>query len=320
MRSTCPGAWAPLHSPTVLIRVPWSEYIRLKIAQAHKTGRLAVSFELFPPRDADGETHLFEVTIPALAALKPTFMTCTYGAGGSTQRKTLEIVTRVKQQTGLEAASHLTCVGASRDQLRDYLSQARENGITNIVALRGDPPKGDAEFKPHPDGLAYAVELVKLVRSMSDFDIAVAGYPEGHPECPDKHIDWQHHRDKVEAGADMIITQLFYDNRDFFEFDDYLKNKLGVKVPIVPGILPVQSGQQIRRFCNMCGAKLPEQMMRRLDELSEDKAGSRAYGVELATAMCEELIRYGVPGFHFYTLNRVHSTQEVLENLGLVPR
>lgn len=289
----------------------------MRISEVHQSGKPAISFELFPPKDDDAEAKLFEQTVPALMAMSPAFMTCTYGAGGSTQDKTLDIVARVKHQTGLETASHLTCVGASRQEIQSYLDKARSLDITNIVALRGDPPKGDPSFRPHPDGFKHAVELVRFIRRQNVFDIAVAGYPESHPECPDKHVDWQRCRDKVEAGANLIITQLFYDNQDFFEFDDYLKNKLGVTVPIVPGILPILSGPQIRRFCDLCGARLPKEIDRKLDSFGDDHAASRAYGVELATRMCEELIAHGVPGFHFYTLNRIQSTREVLRNLRL---
>ncbi len=292
----------------------------LRLSDIHVPGRLAISFELFPPKDEAGDVKLYEETVPALLELEPDFITCTYGAGGSTREKTLEVVTRVRRQHGIDVACHLTCVGATRSYLESYLEQIRAAGIRNIVALRGDPPRGDASFQPSADGFRYAADLVTFIRSMGDFDIAVAGYPEGHPECPSKYDDWDHCRRKVEAGADLIITQLFYDLNDFLEFDDYMKNRLGVKVPIVPGILPILSGPQIERFCGLCGAKLPDDIRRRLASFGEDRAASRAYGVELATRMCDELIRHGVPGFHFYTLNRVESTREVLQNLHLTVR
>lgn len=292
----------------------------MRVSEIHKTGRLAVSFELFPPRDAEAEAHLFDESLPQLLDLRPDFVTCTYGAGGSTREKTLEIVSRIKQTTTTEVASHLTCVGSSRTEIRDYLDRARAAGITNIVALRGDPPRGDETFRPHPDGFTYASELVTFIRELGGFDVAVAGYPEGHPECPDKHLDWQHHAEKINAGADLVITQLFYDTRAFFEFEDYLRSRLGLTVPIVPGILPILSGPQIKRFCGMCGAKLPPDLVRHLDSFGDDKTASRDFGIELATSMCQELMAHGVPGFHFYTLNRVHSTREVLRNLGLAGR
>ena len=292
----------------------------MRISQIHTAGRLAISFELFPPKDAEGESKLFGRTVPALLELEPDFMTCTYGAGGSTREKTMEVLGRIRREHGTEVAAHLTCVGATRAHLQAYLEQARREGIQSVVALRGDVPRGDSSFQPSPDGFRYARDLVSFIREQGDFDIAVAGYPEGHPECPSKYDDWDHCREKVEAGANLVITQLFYNLNDFFEFEDHLKNKLGVGVPIVPGILPILNGPQIVRFCGLCGARLPDEIRRRLESFGEDRAASRAYGVELATQMCEELIRRGVPGFHFYTLNRVESTREVLHNLRLAVR
>lgn len=289
----------------------------MRISQAHQGSEPVISFELFPPRDEVAETRLFERTLPALLGLRPGFMTCTYGAGGSTRDKTFDIVTRVKRETGMEVATHLTCVGASRDEIGAYVERVRSEGITNIVALRGDAPEGDGSFQSQADGFRYASELVAYLKSLGGLDIAVAGYPEGHPECPDKYLDWKRLRDKIEAGADLVITQLFYDIEDFYEFDDYMKNKLGVTVPIVPGVLPILNGPQIRKFCNLCGAKLPKDIANRLDSFGEDKESSRAYGIELATQACEAMIEYGVPGFHFYTLNQVRSVREVLRNLRL---
>ena len=289
----------------------------LRISDLHKSRDLVVSFELFPPRTPEAEAKLFDQAIPDMLKLEPAFFTCTYGAGGSTHDKTLEIVTRVKKTFNIDAASHLTCVGASRDELCKFLDQAKEAGVTNILALRGDPPEGDASFEPHPDGFEYAIDLIRLIESRGGFDITVAGYPQGHPECSDKYLDWDRCAAKVEAGADMIVTQLFFDNEDFFAFKDYLVNKLGVTVPIVPGVLPILSAKQIRRFCSICGAVLPDRVEKRLNELQDDNAACRQYGIDLATEMCDELIRQGVPGFHFYTLNRAASTAAVMRNLGL---
>jgi methylenetetrahydrofolate reductase (NADPH) len=276
-----------------------------------------VSFELFPPKTPDAEAKLFSEAVPGLLKLSPAFFTCTYGAGGSTRGQTLDIVRRVNREFGIEAVSHLTCVGSSRDDLRRYLDEARAAGTQNIVALRGDPPRGDDAFKPHPDGLKYAWELVEMIKATGGFDIAVAGYPEGHPECPDRHLDWQRLADKVKAGADAIVTQLFYNNDDFFEFRDYLRDKLNVKVPIIAGILPILSKQQIEKFCSMCRSKIPADVQAQLDKHADDPAACRQYGVELASRMCEQLIARGVSGLHFYTLNRVNSTAEVMRNLGL---
>lgn len=288
----------------------------MRIGELHRSQRPVVSFELFPPKTPEGEAKLFDKTIPDLLTLRPAFLTCTYGAGGSTQGQTLEIVGRIKRQFDIEAVSHLTCVGASRDELANYLDEARAAGIESIVALRGDPPKGDDSFKPHPDGFKFADELVAFVKERG-FDVAVAGYPEGHPECPDKHLDWRRLAAKVEAGGDVIITQLFYRTADFFEFRDFLRDEMKVTVPIVAGILPILSKQQIERFCGMCGSKIPAEVQSQLDRYAEDNAACRKYGVEQATRMCEELIGQGVDGLHFYTLNRFASTSEVMGNLGL---
>jgi methylenetetrahydrofolate reductase (NADPH) len=247
-------------------------------------------------------------------------LTCTYGAGGSTQGKTLEIVDQVKRDTGYEAAAHLTCVGASKKEIAAFLEKARSLNITNIVALRGDPPKDDDTFRPHPDGFNYANELVAFIKEQGDMDVGVAGYPEGHPECEDKYLDWDRTAAKVEAGADVIMTQLFYDNNDFYEFVDYLRNKHDVKVPIVPGVLPILSLQQIQKFCGMCGSTLPEHVVKRLESYGEDKQAQRQYGIELASEMCEDLLRQGIPGIHFYTLNRYDSTSKVMQNVGLLPQ
>lgn len=290
----------------------------MHIGELHRQQKLVVSFELFPPKTPEAEEKLFQESIPEMLKLSPAFLTCTYGAGGSTRDQTLRIVSRIRREFEIDAASHLTCVGVSRDEIAGYLEQARQAGITNIVALRGDPPRGDDTFRPHPDGFKYASELITFIRQIGGFDIAVAGYPEGHPECRDKHLDWQRLAEKVTAGGEVIITQLFYDNNGFFEFADYLRNKLNVKVPIVAGILPILSKQQIEKFCSLCGAKLPLAVQAKLDQYADDHAACRQYGIELATQMCDELIRFGVSGLHFYTLNRTGSTAQVMRNLGLV--
>lgn len=289
----------------------------MRLSGIHKTTRLVVSFELFPPKTSEGETRLFERAIPEMLDLHPAFLTCTYGAGGSTREKTYEIITRIKREFPVEAVTHLTCLGGSREDIRRYLEILRENHVNNVVALRGDPPRGDTAFHAPPDGFQYAHQLVSFIKEMSGMDIAVAGYPEGHPECADKHEDWRHLAEKVAAGADVIFTQLFYDNAFFFEFRDYLRDRLGVKVPIVPGVLPILSSAQIKRFCGLCRAKLPPAVLSRLDAYAEDDQAAREYGIDLATRMCEELIRNGVDGIHFYTLNHAESTGAILRNLKL---
>jgi methylenetetrahydrofolate reductase (NADPH) len=276
-----------------------------------------ISFEFFPPKTDEGDRNLLEKTIPALMKLKPDFCSVTYGAGGSTRDKTLTIVERIQNEHGLTAMSHLTCVNSTREQLGEVLLDARQRGIKNILALRGDPPNGIGEFQKTPGGFEFSRELVEFIKEVGGFGIGTAGFPEGHIACREgKHVDWQRLKQKVDAGADFVITQLFFDNRDFFEFRDYV-TKLGVKVPLVPGMLPILSASQIKKFTTLCGAKIPAPMMSRLEELGENDAAVTAYGIDYATQQCGELLREGVEGLHFYTLNKPHSTTAVVANLGL---
>ena len=276
-----------------------------------------VSFEFFPPKTDEGDRNLLEKTIPALMHLKPDFCSVTYGAGGSTRDKTLTIVERIQKEHGLTAMSHLTCVNSTKEQLGDVLEDARRRGIKNILALRGDPPGGIGDFQKTPGGFEFSRELVAFINEMGGFCIGTAGFPEGHIACKDgKIVDWQRLKEKADAGADFIITQLFFDNRDFFAFRDHV-TKLGVTVPIVPGMLPILSASQIKKFTTLCGAKIPATMMSKLEELSENDPAVVAYGIDYATKQCEELLREGVEGLHFYTLNKAHSTTAVVKNLGL---
>jgi methylenetetrahydrofolate reductase (NADPH) len=291
--------------------------IRDVLARRASQGRPAVSFEFFPPKTPEGEQQFFEDVLPRLVQLGPDFCSVTYGAGGSTREKTLTLVERIQKTHGLPSMAHLTCVGSSVAQLREIIEQARRRGILNILALRGDPPRGETGFRPAPDGLTHAWQLVRLFREMGGFCIGVAGFPEGHPECREgKYADWDHLKAKIDAGADFVITQLFFDNADYWEFRDYL-HRAGVRVPLIPGVLPILGFQQVDRLTRLCGARVPEKLRRRLEELAGDEEGSMAFGVEYATRQCEELLRGGAPGLHFYTLNRVHSTRQILENLGL---
>jgi methylenetetrahydrofolate reductase (NADPH) len=286
----------------------------MNLSSAYGPNRLGLSFELFPPKSEAGEAQLFE-NLRELVAQKPSFITCTYGAGGSTRAKTLEIVARVRREFGLPVASHLTCVGSTVDQLRDYLREAWQRGITNIVALRGDPPRGETNFRPVPGGLRYANELVALIRGeFGGFGVAVAGYPEKHLEAPSLEIDLANLKRKVDAGADVVITQLYYDNADFFRFRDRCA-KLGIGVPIVPGILPVTNLAQIQRIASLCGAKLPPQFQQDLERHAGNEAGQFEVGVEFATRQVQELIDQGVPGIHFYVLNKSPATVRVLRSV-----
>jgi methylenetetrahydrofolate reductase (NADPH) len=281
-------------------------------------GRPTISFEFFPPKTAEGEETLFAQVLPALRALAPDFISVTYGAGGSTRDGTLRIVARARRDLGLEAMAHLTCVGASRAELREVLAAARALGIENILALRGDRPAGESEWRPAAGGLTNAHELVRLVRAEGGFSVGVAGFPEGHPDSHgDRHGDWAYLAAKVAAGAEFVLTQLFYDNGDYFAFKNYLENRLGVRVPLVPGVLPILSTAQIKRFTALCGATLPAPLLAHLEALGDDDEAVTRYGIEVATAQCRELLAGGAPGLHFYTLNRARSTSAILANLGI---
>jgi methylenetetrahydrofolate reductase (NADPH) len=288
----------------------------LRFSDAYGTGKFGLSFELFPPKSAEGEAELYR-HVEHLMAFRPDFITCTYGAGGSTQQKTLEIVVEVQRRFGVPTASHLTCVGATVDQLRAYLHDATQRGVANIVALRGDPPRGETQFKPTPGGLSYANELVALLRrEYAAFGVAVAGYPETHREAPSPQADLDNLRRKVDAGADVIITQLFYDNEDYFRFRDRCA-AAGIRVPIVPGILPVTNLAQIQRIASLCGARLPAPFQAALERAADDASGQFDVGVDFATRQVQALVDADVPGIHFYVLNKSPATSAVLRAVAL---
>ncbi len=277
-----------------------------------------ISFEFFPPRTEEGERNFFEKSLPALAQLKPDFCSVTYGAGGSTRDKTLQIVDRIQREHRLPAMAHLTCVNHTEAQLADVLAQARTLGIKNILALRGDPPGGNGEFQKTEGGFEFSHQLVKFIRQLGGFCIGTAGFPEGHVACKEgKVVDWERLRFKIDQGADFVVTQLFFDNADFFEFRDHLTKKLGVSVPIVPGVISIVSGAQIKKFTALCGARLPGPLLRRLEELGDNDAAVAEFGIDYATKQCEALLQAGVPGLHIYTLNKAPSTGAILQNLGL---
>jgi methylenetetrahydrofolate reductase (NADPH) len=286
----------------------------MKLSAAYGPGKFGLSFELFPPKSPQGEATLFE-HVARLLEFGPQFITCTYGAGGSTQDTTLGVVSRVHREFSLPVATHLTCVGATVDQLRTYLRRAAEAGVENVVALRGDPPKGDDKFRPVPGGLSFANELVSLVRSeFPQFGIAVAGYPETHQEALSPQADLANLKRKVDAGADAVITQLFYDNADFFAFRDRCQ-EIGIAVPIVPGILPITNFAQVKRITALCGAKLPAALTSGLEAAGDDDAAQFALGVDFAVRQTRELLQAGVPGIHFYVLNRSEATARVLSEV-----
>ncbi|RLS79761.1 MAG: methylenetetrahydrofolate reductase [NAD(P)H] [Planctomycetota bacterium] len=290
----------------------------VSIKDAYQDGRLALSFELFPPKTAESEAAMWS-TVDELASYGPALVTCTYGAGGSTRGRTLEVIEGVRRRHDVPVASHLTCVGSSIDDLRGYLSEARQRGVAAIVALRGDPPQGATSFQPVAGGLRYAAELVALIRAeFPQFAILVAGYPETHQEATSPEADLENLRRKCAAGGDVVITQLFYDNADFFRFRDRCQ-ALGISAPIVPGVMPVTNYAQIRRIAALCKARLPESFTSAFEAAGNDEAAQFEAGVTFAARQVEELIAGGVPGIHFYVLNRSPATVRVLGHVGLKP-
>ncbi len=293
------------------------QFIRDIHAAKKAANQPVISFEFFPPKTDEGDRNLLEKTIPALMQLKPDYCSVTYGAGGSTREKTLMIVDRIQRQHGLTAMAHLTCVNSTKEQLRGVIEQARGLGITNLLALRGDPPGGNSEFTKTEGGFEFSHQLVQFLKELGGFSIGTAGFPEGHIACKEgKHVDWQRLKEKIDCGADFVLTQLFFSNRDFFEFRDFL-TKRGVTVPICPGIIPILSAAQIKRFTALCGADLPAPLVAQLEKFGDNDEATTAFGIEYATKQCEELLRAGVPGIHFYTLNKAHSTTAIVKNLEL---
>jgi methylenetetrahydrofolate reductase (NADPH) len=291
----------------------------MHLSQPYRDGRFGLSFELFPPKTAAGDEELFR-HVEHLMAFRPDFITCTYGAGGSTRDKTLSIVEQVKRQFGCGTASHLTCVGSTVDELRAYLQEATRRGVDNIVALRGDPPKGETAFKPVEGGFSFANELVGLIRGeFPQFGIAVAGYPETHQEATSPQADLENLKRKVDSGGDVVITQLFYDNADFFRFRDRYQ-ALGIRVPLVAGILPVTNLTQIQRITSLCGAKLPPKFIAGLESQGDNVDGQFQVGVEFATRQVQDLVNNGIPGIHFYVLNKSPATAAVLRAVVLPKR
>jgi methylenetetrahydrofolate reductase (NADPH) len=278
------------------------------------TGRLSFSFEFFPPKTDEGEAQLWQA-IRELEPLGPTFVSVTYGAGGSTRDRTVRIVQRIAAETSITAVAHLTCVAASRDELRATIRQIIEAGIRNVLALRGDMPGGPTlRFEAHPDGLRHAEDLVRLLHEEGDFCVGVAAFPEGHPESPDRATDVKYLAQKCAAGADFAVTQFFFDAADYFALVEAAA-QAGCHVPIIPGVMPVTNVRQIERFAQLSGAAFPPDLAARLHAVEDDPAAVRAIGVEVATDLCRKLLSGGAPGIHFYTLNRSTATREIYHNL-----
>jgi methylenetetrahydrofolate reductase (NADPH) len=287
----------------------------VKLADLYARSGLTLSVEFFPPKTEKGEENLFS-EIEIIKRLNPGFCSVTYGAGGSTREKTIDLVDAIHNHCGLEVMCHLTVVGQSKDEAREILRKLKVKGIENLLALGGDPPQGMTDWRPHPDGFQHAIELVREAMVLGGFSIAVAGFPEVHPRALSRESDLMFLKEKVNAGAAAIITQLFFDNGDFFRFADDLA-KLGVTVPIVPGILPILSASQVRRFTSLCGSKIPAALEQQLAKVENDDDGAVDLGIDYATRQCERLIQFGVRGLHFYSLNKSYSVQSICKNLAL---
>jgi len=283
----------------------------------YASGKPIISFELFPPKTEAGMANLLE-HLQELANCKPAYMTCTYGAGGSTRDRTLLALAEIhKRYPHIPLASHLSCIGSSRAELREYINSAIAIGVDRIVALRGDIPQGQDEFQPAPDGLRYANELVALLQEeYPSLGVIVAGYPETHPEAPSSAADLENLKRKVDAGADVVVTQMFFENTDYFRFRDRCAD-MGITVPIVPGLLPVTNLTQIRRITSLCGAHLSPKLIRRLEVHGDDDEGQYAVGVYYAAKQAEELIAQGAPGIHFYVLNKSRAAALICRALAL---
>ncbi len=287
----------------------------LRIDQILGKGKPVISFEFFPPKTEAGFNALYQ-TINELHPLHPSYVSVTYGAGGSTRSKTVELVERIQNNLKLRAMAHLTCVGHTSNEIGEILDDLWKANIRNVLALRGDPQPGQMQFVATQGGFAYADELVSFARSHHDFCIGVAGYPEGHPQCLNLARDMQNLKRKVDNGGCFIVTQLFFDNTDFYRFRETAR-LMGISVPIVAGIMPILNVAQIKRFVSMCGAKIPQRLLVKLESLEADPEAVYAAGVEFATRQCQDLLFNGVDGLHFYTLNKSKATVQICEQLGV---
>jgi methylenetetrahydrofolate reductase (NADPH) len=286
----------------------------VKIRNRLNPSRPCYSFEFFPPKTPEGEKQLWEA-LEDLRSLEPGFVSVTYGAGGSTRDRTLELVTHIRERTGIEAMAHLTCVGHTRPELAAILDRLGAARIENVLALRGDAPQGQEAFSATQGGFRHAEELVTFIREHAPgLGVGCAGYPEGHPETASRQADLEHLKAKVDEGCDFVITQLFFDNAFYFDFVERAR-RLGVNVPIVPGVMPITNYDQVQRFVRMCGATVPMRLQLQLEKVKDDPEAVMQLGVAHATVQCVELLARGVPGIHFYTLNRSPATRMIVSAL-----
>lgn len=276
-------------------------------------GLPTVSFEFFPPKTEAGFQNLYQ-TIVALRPLQPSYVSVTYGAGGSGRQKTVDLVCRIQKEQGIRAMAHLTCVGHTSEELGSILDELWSNGINNVLALRGDPQAGQTQFAATEGGFGYADQLVSFARSRHDFCLGVAGYPEGHPQCLNRTRDLEHLKRKVDNGGNVITTQLFFDNAEFYRFRDEARS-MGIKVPIVAGIMPITNVAQLKRFTSTCGAKIPHRLLKKLESIESDPAKVAELGLQFAVNQCRDLLFNDVDGLHFYTLNKSDATARICQAL-----
>jgi len=292
----------------------------MKLKEIYNTDKPVISFEVFPPKtDAQNYNDKIDTLFGELKILskyKPAFISVTYGAGGSTRDKTLELVVKIKKELGLQPTPHFTCVGASKAEILEYIKEVEGAGIENILALRGDPPKGQDHFVKPKDGFGYANELVEFIKAHTNLSIAVAGYPEVHPEAKSAHDDLINLKRKVDSGADAVITQVFFDNRYYFEYVERAR-KAGISVPIVPGILPITNISQVERMVAMSGTKIPLDLTNSLKKFENYPDAVKELGIEYAINQCKELLGNNVSGIHFYPLNKSFATDHVLKELNI---
>jgi len=285
----------------------------MRIDALFGSGKPTISFEFFPPKNETGWAGLYSA-IGELHAIKPSYVSVTYGAGGSTRSKTCDLVARIQNELNIRAMAHLTCVGHSQEELGKVLDELWERGIRNVLALRGDPPAGQTSFVKTEGGFGYADELVKFAAERHDFALGVAGYPEGHPQCLNKIRDMEYLKRKIDNGGKFVVTQLFFDNYDFYSFRDNAR-KLGINAPIVAGIMPITNVAQTKRFVSMCGAKIPHTLLQKLEGVETDPEAAYKAGVDYAIEQCADLIKHGVEGLHFYTLNKSKATVQICKAL-----
>lgn len=287
----------------------------MRFSKIYSANNVVVSFEFFPPAKESGMGSAFEL-ISELSTLKPHFMTVTYRPDGTSRTRTRAMVSFMHNQLGMPSVAHLTCVGHSRAEIDDILDSLISEGVTKVLALRGDPPKDQPQFVPHPEGFRNARDLAKHICNRGGMSVAVAGYPEVHKEAASPESDVAFLREKIEAGAEVVLTQLFFDPDVFLKYRERCV-KAGINVPIVPGIMPISSASQLGRFISMCGVAVPSNIVERMNQIGDDDTAAEAFGIEFTIGLCQKLLKEGVAGLHFYTLNKSNQIKPIVEGLGL---